>query len=285
MDGAEPGVSASDSESASVSPRSGRPNSVAASGWLRPRPAVRNALAALALLGLGLTWVGVWVGRDLPSIDQIAFLKAGADAPSHAQSARGVPAGRFLRMSEISHWVPRALIAAEDRHFYSHFGVDPRSLVRAFLADLRAGRIVQGGSTITEQLAKNLLPLPGDRLHQKLQEMVLAIELERRFTKRQILQFYLNRVYFGSGAYGIDAASQLYFHEPAKDLTLYQSAVLVGLLPAPSRFNPRRNKQLAARRAAVILNDMVETGALTEQQAKQAIAAAGAPSVAAGGHR
>lgn len=147
------------------------------------------------------------------------------------------------------------------------------AIARAIYADIWAGRAVEGGSTITEQLAKNLLPSRGTALHQKLQQMILALWLEHRFSKTEILQFYLSEVYFGDGAYGIEAAARRYFGKPASKLTLNESALLIGLLPAPSLYNPRHDLELATKRARTVLEDMVEAGFLTQQQAQQTVAA------------
>src|SRR5437899_4396880 len=138
--------------------------------------------------------------------------------------------------------------SAEDRNFYGNFGAEPLSMLRALYADIRAGRIVQGGSTISEQLAKNLLPPQRSRILQKIREIVVVLMLEHRFSKNRILALYLNRVYFGSGAYGIEPAARRYFGNPARKLTLYEAAMLIGLLPAPSLMNPLHDPDRAERR-------------------------------------
>ena len=143
------------------------------------------------------------------------------------------------------------------------------------LTDTRAGRIVQGGSTISEQLAKNLLPPQRSRILQKIREIVVVMMLEHRFGKNRILELYLNRVYFGSGAYGIEAAARRYFGKSAGKLTLYEAAMLVGALPAPSFLNPLHDPARAERRAQTILQDMVEAGHLTPEGLRQALAGQG----------
>jgi|EndMetStandDraft_8_1072994.scaffolds.fasta_scaffold14063_1 penicillin-binding protein 1A len=155
-----------------------------------------------------------------------------------------------------------ALVATEDRRFYEHWGVDPVGLARAAFANLRVGRFAQGGSTLTQQLAKNLFLSPKRTLSRKLEELILALWLEVRLSKRDILEIYLNRVYFGSGAYGVETAAQRFFGKPARDLTLGESAVLAGLLKAPSKFSPASNPALARARARSVLSRMVEAGVL-----------------------
>jgi penicillin-binding protein 1A len=169
-------------------------------------------------------------------------------------------------------YLPQALIATEDRRFYSHFGIDPIGLARATYANLRAGHVVQGGSTLTQQLAKNVF-LDRDRtLKRKVQELLLAFWLERKFSKDQILEMYLNRVYFGAGAYGVEAAAERYFDKPASKLSLAESAMLIGLLKAPSRFAPTGNIKSAQTRAAQVVRNMVAAGFIGEATADAAIA-------------
>jgi len=174
--------------------------------------------------------------------------------------------GRPLSLKEMSPYLPKAVIATEDRRFYSHFGVDPIGLARAVFANLAAGRIVQGGSTITQQLAKNLFLTPERSFARKIQETLLALWLEHRFTKDQILEIYLNRVYLGAGTYGVDAAAHRYFNKSARRTNLYESAAIAGLLKAPTRFNPTRDRELAAARTAQVLAKMVEAGLVSEKE-------------------
>src|SRR5271168_2546494 len=178
--------------------------------------------------------------------------------------------GQPLTLKEMSPYLPKAVVATEDRRFYSHFGVDPIGLVRAAFANLAAGRIVQGGSTITQQLAKNLFLTQERSLSRKIQETLLALWLEHRFSKNQILEIYLNRVYLGAGTYGVDAAAHRYFHKSARQTTLYECAAIAGLLKAPTRFNPTRDRDKAAARTAQVLANMVEAGIVTESQAAAA---------------
>src|SRR5579862_4376444 len=178
--------------------------------------------------------------------------------------------GEALRLQELPKYVPEAVIATEDRRFYSHFGIDPVGMLRAALADLRAGHVVQGGSTITQQLAKNLFLTPDRTLQRKIQETLLALWLEHKFSKQQILEIYLNRVYLGAGTYGVDAAAHRYFDKSARELTLYEAAVIAGLLKAPSRFSPANDKDLASQRASQVLANMVDAGFITDAQAQSA---------------
>jgi penicillin-binding protein 1A len=186
---------------------------------------------------------------------------------------RGLRRG-YVRLDRLPPYLPRAVIATEDRRFYNHLGVDPVGLVRAGFRNLAAGSVVQGGSTITQQLAKNLFLSPDRTMARKLEEAIYAIWLERRFTKDEILELYLNRVYFGGGTYGVEAAARRYFGRSARSVTLTQAALLAGLLKAPSRYAPTRNVELATTRVDVVLDNMVESGFLTSAEAE---AAAGEP--------
>jgi penicillin-binding protein 1A len=174
--------------------------------------------------------------------------------------------GQAISLKDMSPYLPKAVIATEDRRFYSHFGVDPIGLARALCANIAAGHVVQGGSTITQQLAKNLFLTPERSLTRKIQETLLALWLEHRFTKDQILEIYLNRVYLGAGTYGVDAAAHRYFNKSARRTNLYESAAIAGLLKAPTRFNPTRDRELAAARTAQVLAKMVEAGFVSEKE-------------------
>ena len=174
-------------------------------------------------------------------------------------------------LDALPDYVPAAFIAIEDRRFYHHPGFDPIGMTRAIAANMRAGRVVQGGSTLTQQLAKNLFLSPDQNIKRKVQELMLAVWLEMKFSKEEILALYLNRVYFGAGAYGIEAASQRYFDKGAKDLTVGEAALLAGLLKAPSRYSPVSESERAAARATVVLNEMVDAGVITPEQRAQAV--------------
>ncbi|MGH7073878.1 MAG: transglycosylase domain-containing protein [Stellaceae bacterium] len=191
--------------------------------------------------------------------------------------------GKPVQLKDLPPSLSEAVIATEDRRFYYDIGIDPIGILRAAFVDLKAGHIVQGGSTITQQLAKNLFLSPDRTWRRKIQEALLALWLDQRFTKNQILEIYLNRVYFGAGAYGVDAAAHRYFNEPASKLTLYQSAIIAGLLKAPTRFSPINDKPLAEARANQVLDAMVEVGYITPAQ-EQAALASGASQLTATEH-
>jgi penicillin-binding protein 1A len=164
-------------------------------------------------------------------------------------------------------YVPAAFVAIEDRQFYHHFGFNPWGMLRSGVYNLvHPGGALRGGSTITQQLARNLFLTPAQTYRRKAQELILAVWLEMHFSKKQILALYLNRVNFGGGAYGIEAASQRYFNKPAAKLTLGEAALLAATMKGPSRYNPAANSERAAKRATVVLNAMVATGAITAAQ-------------------
>ena len=184
---------------------------------------------------------------------------------------RGLRRGH-VRLDRLPPYLPQAVIATEDRRFYHHLGVDLVGLIRATFRNVEAGNVVQGGSTITQQLAKNLFLKPDRTIARKLEEVIYAIWLERRFSKDEILELYLNRVYFGGGTYGVEAAARRYFGKPARAVTLTQAALLAGLLKAPSRYAPTRNVELASTRVDVVLNNMVEAGFLSAEEERAAAA-------------
>ena len=184
---------------------------------------------------------------------------------------RGTQQAPPADLDALPDYVPAAFIAIEDRRFYHHPGFDPIGMSRAMAANMRAGRVVQGGSTLTQQLAKNLFLSPDQNIKRKVQELMLAVWLEMKFSKEEILALYLNRVYFGAGAYGIEAASQRYFDKGAKDLTVGEAALLAGLLKAPSRYSPVSESERAAARATVVLNEMVDAGVITAEQRADAV--------------
>ena len=207
------------------------------------------------------------------------------DRTGHVFASFGDVVGEPLRVTEIPPYLPQAVVAVEDRRFWRHSGIDLIGLARAAWTDLVAGRLVQGGSTLTQQVAKNLFLSNARTLRRKVQELLLTFWLEHHFSKREILEIYLNRVYLGAGAWGVDAAAHMYFGVSARHVTLWQAAVLAGLPRAPSRFNPRVDPAAATARAKEVLAAMVETGAITPAQAQAAAASIAflpAPAIAAG---
>jgi penicillin-binding protein 1A len=179
---------------------------------------------------------------------------------------RGDTGGEQVRLEQLPAYLPQAVIAIEDRRFRSHFGLDPIGLTRAMVVNAQAGRFVQGGSTLTQQLAKNLFLTADRTISRKIQELILAVWLEATYSKDEILELYLNRVYLGAGAYGVDAAARRYFGKSASEVTLAEAATLAGLLRAPSRWAPTRNPEGAEARAATVLQAMVESNFITPEE-------------------
>jgi penicillin-binding protein 1A len=229
-------------------------------------------LLLLFMIGLGVLIYYTW---DLPSINTLTDLKKTPSIIVKAEDGTmlgtyGDVYGDYLPLKDMPKHLVDAALATEDRNFYYHFGVDPKGLLRAIWANYRAGRVVQGGSTITQQLAKNLF-LSSDRtMRRKIQEAILALKLEWHFTKDEILTLYLNRVYLGAGNFGVDAASRRYFTHSARTLNIGESAMLMGLLKAPSKYAPTNNPELSEKRAWQVLINMVDADMLTKAQADEA---------------
>ena len=180
----------------------------------------------------------------------------------------------FVPVDKIPEQVKNAFIAAEDKNFYTHGGIDYVGIVRALLGNIKnigSGRRPAGASTITQQVAKNLFLTSQKNIKRKTQELLLAFWLEHKFSKEQILTLYLNRVYLGAGTYGIEAASQKYFQKSSRDMNLLEAAIIAGMLKAPSRYNPIASAERAKARAKVVLQNMVNNDALTERQMKYAL--------------
>jgi penicillin-binding protein 1A len=265
-----------------------------------PAPSVRRRHPAIRLLrwaiiaaiwgALALAIVILWFARDLPRPESALDATRRPsltleDRSGHVFARFGDVVGEPLRLEDMPAYLPAAVVAVEDRRYWEHPGIDLIGLARAAWTDLSSGRVVQGGSTITQQVAKNLFLSNARTLSRKVQELLLTLWLEQHFSKRQILDIYLNRVYLGSGAWGMDAAARVYFGVSARRVTLWQAAVLAGLPRAPSRFNPRVNPSAAAARAREVLAAMAETGAITSAQehaAEAQIAFPPAPPIAAG---
>jgi len=255
------------------------------------RAKARRRRRSRSLAGQLVYWVlvlGVWgaiattavfayYAAQLPPIDQLAVPKRppniailGIDGDVLAN--RGDTGGPAIRLAELPPYLPKAFIAIEDRRFYAHWGIDPMGISRAIVANVLRRGGMQGGSTLTQQLAKNLFLTQERTFSRKIQEAILALWLERRYSKDQILELYLNRVYFGSGAYGVEAASQRYFGHGARQATLGESAILAGLMKAPTKLAPNRNPEGANERATQVITAMAQEGHITEAMAKIALA-------------
>jgi penicillin-binding protein 1A len=239
----------------------------------RARKPQRSLIGRMIYWGLVLAlWLiigGVatvaWTGAHLPPIQSLEIPKRPpsiriVDADGRPLATRGDMGGAVLPLKEMPKYVPEAFIAIEDRRFYEHYGVDLWGITRAIVANILHRGVAQGASTITQQLAKNLFLTQERTVHRKLQEMLLALWLERKFAKTQILELYLNRAYFGSGAYGIEQAAERYFGKPAKELSLPEAALLAGLVKSPSRLAPTRNFDGAEKRAQTVLDTMLDLG-------------------------
>ena len=209
------------------------------------------------------------MSQDLYAVNRpIAFTFI--DAEGETVGHRGAIVGERLKLEDMPAYLPAAFIAMEDRRFYSHNGIDIRGLIRAAWVNFRAHHVVAGGSTITQQTAKIVFTSQERTMSRKLAELVDAASLEKSLSKKEILELYLNRIYLGSGAYGVDGAAHVYFGKSARDLTLPEAAMLATLTTAPSVFSPRRDLASAQTRASRVLNAMVETGAITQVQADAA---------------
>lgn len=268
------------------SPKSGKkstkqPNKAAAAqpkvGWRQ------NAFGKTVYWGtVGVIWGTIcatfallYLAHDMPDVENLhppgiadpAIVVKGANGATLVRT--GPVNGDWIPYSQIPDNMVRALLAIEDRSFFQHLGVDGKGLARAAYENVRKGRVSAGGSTITQQLAKNLFLTSRQTIKRKAQELLLAFWLERTFDKQEILELYLNRVYFGGGTYGIDAASRKYFGHGATALTVSESAMLAGLLKAPSRLAPHINPDGAWDRAKLVLGAMADVGALTEAAAER----------------
>ncbi|WP_420801334.1 transglycosylase domain-containing protein [Pinisolibacter aquiterrae] len=226
---------------------------------------------------IGVGGIVLYYGARLPPTSEWAVPKRPANvkivsADGKLVGNRGDTGGEAVKIKDLPPWLPGAVIAIEDRRFRDHFGIDPIGLARAVVVNLTARGVSQGGSTLTQQLAKNLFLTQERTFGRKVQEVLLALWLEHTYTKDQILELYLNRVYMGAGAYGVDAAARRYFGKSARDVTPMEAAMLAGLLKAPSRYAPSRDPDRAKARAQTVLAAMVETGVISEEQRQAAIA-------------
>jgi penicillin-binding protein 1A len=232
------------------------------------------SVAAVALVYLALEWAApiLPLNTDLYAINRppaYTFL----DEQGEVVGRRGATVGERLSLSEMPAYLPAAFLVMEDRRFYRHDGIDLRGLVRAALADIEAKRFVQGGSTITQQLVKILFLTPDRTLTRKIVELAGARQLERLLTKDQILELYLNRIYLGAGAYGVDGAARTYFGKSAREVTLAEAAMLASLTNAPTRNSPRRDLKAAQQRSARVLRALVTYGSMGENEIAQGLSA------------
>jgi penicillin-binding protein 1A len=218
--------------------------------------------------------------RDLPSIAKLEMDDTTTGLISRVYSSDGKVIHEFyeekripISLQEIPDFLKEAVIAVEDRRFYKHWGVDFTGILRAFWVNFRSGEIVQGGSTITQQLARNLFLTTEKTLSRKIREAILALEIERTYSKDEILEMYFNQVYFGAGAYGIEAAAQTYFGKHASELTLDEGTLLAGIPRWPSRYSPYLNLQASLARRATVLDLMVQEGDISPARAESAKAA------------
>jgi len=211
-----------------------------------------------------LLFVGYFV-YDLPDIENVKPLDTRPHIVVLANDGSKIASygdnkSKNVELKDVPQHLIEAVLSIEDRRFYHHFGIDPIGIARAMVANVRAGHFVQGGSTITQQLTKNLFLTPDKTLRRKIQEALMALQIEFKYTKNEILSAYLNRVYFGAGAYGVDSAAHTYFNKDLKNITLWESAILAGLLKAPSRYSPATNPELAKERAQSVIESMKEAG-------------------------
>ncbi len=214
--------------------------------------------------------------RDLPQIRNLESFRPHAVTRIYSAD-RELLTELFLEkrdpvpLQQIPENLTAALVATEDRKFYTHSGVDIKGIARAIIRDIQAGRFVEGASTITQQLAKTLFLTPRKTIVRKIKEAILAFQLERRYTKEEILELYLNQVYFGSGAYGVQSAAEIFFGKRVQDLNLAECALVAGMPKSPSRYSPLVNKELARKRRNIVLKQMLEIKILSSGEYHQAV--------------
>ena len=239
-------------------------------GFLRTFAVLAFSSVLLVVLGVAAA-VGLAL-QSLPSFEELKTQPRGQMIVIKGMDGStivtiGPSYGEWLTTPELPDTIKTAMVSIEDRRFYSHMGIDPKGITRAFLRNLKAGANVQGGSTITQQVAKNLFLTSERSYARKARELVLALALEQKFSKDQILELYLNRVYFGGGAYGVDAASRKFFGHSARTLSLPQASIIAGLVKAPTRYAPSSDPEKARDRAQIVLAAMADAGAISGQQA------------------
>jgi len=230
----------------------------------------------LAVVGAGfLFWGYHYITRDLPRLSGIEDYTPAAVSKVYSNDetliAEFFKQRRYpAKLAEVPDLVQKAFVAAEDASFYKHPGIDLMGIIRAFVRNLQEGAVTQGGSTITQQVVKNLLLTPEKNYERKIKEAILAYRIEQNFSKDEILEIYLNQIFFGAGAYGIKSAARTYYRKELSELTLAEGALLAGLPQAPSRYSPTHHLPRAQRRQRYVLNQMVRAEFITEQEAKEA---------------
>lgn len=237
----------------------------------RTRRLGRLVLACLLLWGLVGAFYLAWAWTfDLSEVGRIPESSLVIDRNGEVYTRLTGENRRTVPLSAVSPWFVRALIAREDARFFDHFGVDPIGVLRAALRNLSAGGVRQGGSTLTQQLARNSFPLGGQTVHRKVLEAALALRMEAVFGKEEILTHYMNRIYFGAGLFGIETASQAYFGKPAADLDLSESALLAGIIRSPNRLSPFRDPDGAREQRDLVLRQMTNLGLVSAEEAERA---------------
>ena len=243
-----------------------------------PKPASRLGVKLLYILGIAVVWIAIigvaaaaFFAQGLPDISRLYAIQRQPsitylDRSGGLISVRGSQYAPPVKIDDMPAYVPSAFVSIEDRRFYHHMGFDLIGILRAVVSDVRHRHAAEGASTITQQLARNLFLTPDQTIKRKIQELILAVELEQKFSKKEILALYMNRVYFGAGAYGIEAAAQRYFNKPSSKLSVGEVAILAGLLKSPTHYSPISDRERAARRATIVLDKMVQTGAITPEQ-------------------
>ncbi|WP_411819686.1 PBP1A family penicillin-binding protein [Hyphococcus formosus] len=228
-------------------------------------------LGASAVLGFAFIYMAPRVpdDADLWNVNRQAAIIV-LDRNGEEIAARGARYGEHVEPNELPEHLIKAILSTEDRRFFDHGGVDLRGTLRAAITNAKSGAVVEGGSTITQQLAKNLFLSPTQTYERKMREALLALWIEGHYTKDEILSLYLNRIYLGAGAYGVESAAQTYFAKSARDVTLAEAAMLAGLPKAPSTYAPTQNPLGAQRRAAEVLDNLLDIGAITEFEAREA---------------
>jgi len=235
-------------------------------------------LALAFIVGIALVITVATIRSELPGFEDLKSSPNGQMIRVLSVDGReiisiGPSFGRWLNYEDIPDIMKEAMIAVEDRRYENHIGVDPIGITRSLVVRYERGHWAQGGSTITQQLARNLFLTNSRTFGRKGREMLLALAMERKFSKEQILELYLNKVYFGGGAYGIDAASRRFFAHSAKEMSLGEAAIIAGLVKAPSRYSPTADAQAAIGRATVVLEVMQDNGSITAEQAANTVPA------------